>query len=59
MLKSEVCLLLFFQFCEDRSENIEFNPPRAPLDFQPVLCSVKKYVLTSQHTHSLLYRVVF
>ena len=38
MLKSEVCLLLFFQkkFCEDRSENIEFDPPGALLDFQPI-----------------------
>ena len=44
MLKSEVCLLLFFQkkVCEDRSENIEFDPSGALLDFQPVLCSVNK-----------------
>ena len=44
MLKSEVCVFLFFpkKFCEDRSENIEFDPSVAPLDFQPVLCSVSK-----------------
>ena len=44
MLKGEVCLLLFFQekFREDHSENIEFDPTGAPLDFQPVLCSVNK-----------------
>ena len=39
-------IVLSKNFCEDRSENIEFDPPGALLDFQPVLCSVKKYVLT-------------
>ena len=28
------------KICEDRSENFEFDPPGAPLDFQPVLICV-------------------
>lgn len=36
-------------FCENCSENFDYDP----LDFQPVLCSVNKKVLSWQHTHTI------